>query len=109
MRNVITAVLAAVLLTGCLAALADQAAANTFVVNNQATGASDKNPGTSAKPLKTIQAAANLARPGDTILVQTGIYREEVIPPRGALRRLRGESNLLSVLFRGARSSPLRT
>ena len=41
MRNVITAVLAAVLRTGCLAALADEAAANTFVVNNQATGASD--------------------------------------------------------------------
>lgn len=34
-------------------------------------------------PLKTIQAAANLAQPGDTILVQPGIYRERVAPPRG--------------------------
>jgi len=79
MRNVTTTVLAAMLLTGCSAALAG----NTFVVNNQAAGASDKNPGTDAKPLKTIQTAANLAQPGDTILVKAGIYREEVIPPRG--------------------------
>ena len=75
MRNVITAVIVAMLLTEC--------SANTFVVNNQAAGASDKNPGTEARPLKTIQAAANLARAGDTILVKAGIYREEVIPPRG--------------------------
>jgi len=84
MRNVITAVLTATLLTGCSPTLAENAAAGkTFVVNNQAAGASDKNPGTAAKPLKTIQAAANLAQPGDTILVHAGIYREEVIPPRG--------------------------
>ena len=64
MRNVITAVLAAMLLTGCSPTLAENAAAGkTFVVNNQAAGASDKNPGTDAKPLKTIQAAANLAQP----------------------------------------------
>jgi len=83
MRNVITVVLTAMLLTGCTPALGEIAASKTFVVNNRAAVASDKNPGTAAKPLKTIQAAANLARPGDTILVQTGIYREEVIPPRG--------------------------
>ena len=51
MRNVITAVLIAMLLTGCSPALAENAAANTFVVNNQAAGASDTNPGTDAKPL----------------------------------------------------------
>jgi hypothetical protein len=34
-------------------------------------------------PLKTISAAAELAQPGDTILVHEGIYREEVNPPRG--------------------------
>lgn len=32
-------------------------------------------------PFKTIQCAANVAKPGDTILVQPGIYRERVSPP----------------------------
>jgi hypothetical protein len=35
--------------------------------------------------LKTISAAAELAQPGDTIIVHEGIYREEVNPPRGGL------------------------
>ncbi|MFM8981307.1 MAG: carbohydrate-binding protein, partial [Spartobacteria bacterium] len=34
-------------------------------------------------PLKTISAAAELAQPGDTVIVHEGIYREEVNPPRG--------------------------
>ena len=34
-------------------------------------------------PLKTISAAAELAQPGDTIIVHEGIYREEINPPRG--------------------------
>jgi alpha-L-arabinofuranosidase len=36
-------------------------------------------------PLKTISAAAELAQPGDTILVHEGVYREEINPPRGGL------------------------
>lgn len=36
-------------------------------------------------PLKTISAAAELAQPGDTIIVHEGIYREEVNPPRGGI------------------------
>jgi len=91
MRNVIITVAFAILLTRC-PAVGEKAASsnrkpaktsNTFVVNNRAARASDKNPGTAALPLKTIQAAANLARAGDTVLVKAGIYREEVIPPRG--------------------------
>jgi parallel beta-helix repeat protein len=31
----------------------------------------------------TIQAAAEVAQPGDTILISPGIYREHVAPPRG--------------------------
>ena len=31
----------------------------------------------------TIQAAADIAQPGDTIIVSGGIYREEVVLPRG--------------------------
>ncbi|MEY4242639.1 MAG: Arabinoxylan arabinofuranohydrolase precursor [Verrucomicrobiota bacterium] len=35
--------------------------------------------------LKSISAAAELAQPGDTIMVHEGIYREEINPPRGGL------------------------
>ena len=41
----------------------------------------DRNKGTIEMPLLTIQAAANLAQPGDIITVHEGIYREEIIPP----------------------------
>jgi alpha-N-arabinofuranosidase len=61
------------------------AANRTYIVNNEAPNASDDHPGTEALPLKTIQAGANLAQPGDTVLVHAGIYREEVVPPRGGI------------------------
>jgi len=54
----------------------------TIVVDNQASNASDENKGSKYLPLKTIQAGANRAVAGDTILVKGGIYREEVLPPR---------------------------
>jgi alpha-N-arabinofuranosidase len=44
---------------------------------------SDKNPGSATEPLKTIQAAAERAQPGDTVRVHEGTYRERVNPPRG--------------------------
>lgn len=43
----------------------------------------DANPGTKISPLRTVSAAANLAMPGDTVLVHAGIYREQITPPRG--------------------------
>ncbi|HZK97156.1 MAG TPA: right-handed parallel beta-helix repeat-containing protein [Prolixibacteraceae bacterium] len=44
----------------------------------------DNNIGTSeASAFRTIQKAADVAQPGDTILVYAGIYRERVKPPRG--------------------------
>lgn len=39
--------------------------------------------GNESTPLRTIQAAADRARPGDTILVHAGVYRERINPPRG--------------------------
>jgi len=43
----------------------------------------DSNDGTSARPFKTIAAAANVAMPGDMITIHAGVYREQIIPPRG--------------------------
>jgi alpha-N-arabinofuranosidase len=44
---------------------------------------SDANPGTASAPLRTIQRAAELAQPGETITVHGGVYRERINPPRG--------------------------
>jgi hypothetical protein len=47
------------------------------------TEGNDVYTGTIDYPFRTIQNAALLAKPGDTILVQPGIYRERVSPPIG--------------------------
>lgn len=47
-------------------------------------GGNDNNNGTSpSSAFRTIQKAADKARPGDTILVYEGVYRERVKPQRG--------------------------
>ena len=43
----------------------------------------DLGDGSEAKPIRTIQRAADLAQAGDTVLVAPGIYRERIAPPRG--------------------------
>jgi len=45
----------------------------------------DKNRGTLESPFLTIQAAADIAQPGDIITVHEGVYREWVNPPRGGI------------------------
>lgn len=50
---------------------------------NVSVNGSDANSGTKQAPFRTIQHAADLAQPGDTIMVHNGIYRERVTPPRG--------------------------
>ncbi|WP_313692915.1 hypothetical protein [Halorarum halobium] len=40
------------------------------------------NPGTAEEPLDSIQRALGHARPGETVYVRPGVYREPVSPPR---------------------------
>jgi alpha-L-arabinofuranosidase len=56
----------------------------------------DAEAGSSAQPLRTIQAAANQARPGDIITVREGTYRERIDPPRG------GESDAKRIIYQAA-------
>jgi len=56
----------------------------------------NSNPGTKESPLLTIQAAADLAQPGDEIIVHAGVYREKITPPRG------GTSNDKRIIYRSA-------
>lgn len=44
---------------------------------------SDRNPGTKDLPFATIRRAADLAMPGDTVIVHAGEYREWVDPKNG--------------------------
>jgi len=64
-----------------------------------ATNGSDTHPGTRKAPLRTIQRAADLAQPGDTITVHEGVYRERVNPPRG------GTSDRRRITYRAARGA----
>lgn len=56
----------------------------------------DTDAGSSAKPLRTIMAAANKAFPGDIVTVHGGIYREQITPPRG------GDSEQKRIVYRAA-------
>ncbi len=56
----------------------------------------DTNDGSPAQMLKTISAAAELAQPGDTVVVHEGVYRERVSPPRG------GTSDDLRITYQAA-------
>ncbi len=61
-----------------------------------AVNGDDSDPGTRAAPLRTIQRAADLAQPGDTITVHEGVYRERVNPPRG------GQSDAKRIVYQAA-------
>lgn len=58
----------------------------TYYVAQQHPQASDENPGTADRPFKTISAAAEVLQPGDTVIVDSGVYREHVCPARGGTR-----------------------
>lgn len=65
-------------------------------VHHVALRGDDRNPGTEGRPLRSIQAAAERAEPGDTVTVHEGVYRERVDPPRG------GESEERRIVYRAA-------
>lgn len=55
-----------------------QAAAETYWVDQKNPAAADNNPGSADKPFKTVSAAITKIRPGDTVTVRAGIYREMI-------------------------------
>ncbi|MEM1056906.1 MAG: right-handed parallel beta-helix repeat-containing protein [Bacteroidota bacterium] len=56
-----------------------------FYVDAQHPRASDVNPGTEAEPWRTISRATGrgVLRPGDTVWIREGVYRESVTPHEG--------------------------
>jgi hypothetical protein len=66
------------LFVGWAVCAAGQARAATYVVDQAAPGAADTNAGTEQKPFQSIQHAADLAKPGDTVYVMAGKYDERV-------------------------------
>lgn len=71
--------------------------ARTVHVDRNDPAASDANPGTQDRPFATINAAAQVVKPGERVLVHPGIYREWVRPARG------GESPERMVHFEAAK------
>ncbi len=55
-----------------------EARASVYVVDQAAPGAADTNSGTEESPFKTVQHAADLVKPGDTVYVMAGRYEERV-------------------------------
>ncbi|GIH15463.1 right-handed parallel beta-helix repeat-containing protein [Rugosimonospora africana] len=60
----------------------------TSVLHVAATGADDAD-GSAERPFRTINLAAAVAQPGDTVVVHAGEYREWVKPQRGGLSNTR--------------------
>ena len=62
-----------------------------------AVNGNDANDGSASHPFRTISRATNIAMPGDTITVHGGVYREQIIPPRG------GNSDKERIVYRAAK------
>src|SRR4051812_38414715 len=62
---------------------APAALAREWFVRQADPAASDAADGSADHPLRTINAAAQLAQPGDVVTVGPGIYHEWVSPARG--------------------------
>jgi hypothetical protein len=55
----------------------------TYYVDNTSTNADDNGPGSSEKPFRTINKAAQVLQPGERVVIASGTYRECVRPARG--------------------------
>jgi parallel beta-helix repeat protein len=55
--------------------------AATYHVAQRASGADDANPGTLRRPWKTLARATRHLKPGDTLILHSGVYREKVTLP----------------------------
>ncbi len=73
-----SAILVLVLSLGSVAGAAE------WFVDQKDPAADDRNPGTEAKPVKTIPAGVKLAQPGDTIWVKEGNYEDRVVLDKSA-------------------------
>ena len=69
-----------------------------FVAKN----GSDENDGSETSPFLTINKAAQIAMPGDTVTVREGVYREWIKPARG------GESEELRITYQAAEGQDVR-
>ena len=59
--------------------LAARATAADYYVAQKMLLADDRNAGTLEKPFKTISAALPVLKPGDTLWIRDGVYRETVM------------------------------
>lgn len=60
-----------------------QGESKTWVVSQNHPEADDAGPGIADRPFESIAPATKWARPGDTVRVHAGVYRERVKPARG--------------------------
>ena len=67
-----------------------------MAIYHVAPSGSDNAPGSQATPLQTISKAAQLAMPGDTVIVHEGEYREWVKPQNGGL------SDVMRIIYQAA-------
>lgn len=77
-------------------ALSFSATAQNKEYHVSAHSGNDTNAGSVEQPFKTISAAAQVAMPGDVITVHEGVYREQVVPPRG------GTSDKKRIIYQAA-------
>jgi hypothetical protein len=55
----------------------------TYYVDNGNPNASDNNAGTQEQPFLTISKAAEVLQPGERVVINSGVYREQVRPRQG--------------------------
>ena len=55
----------------------------TYYVDGNAKNAEDSGPGTKDHPFRTINHAAQILQPGESVVIASGVYREAIRPARG--------------------------